>query len=64
MDAIRNLSELSASAPTIIQADTEVAIPNCNIEWDGNGPSPTAPGARYTLRADSNDARLRDLVIG
>lgn len=64
MKTIRNLYELSASSPTVITADTEVAIPNCHIEWDGNGPSSTAKGARYTLRADSNDARLRDLVIG
>jgi len=64
MKAIRKLSQLNASKPTVIKVDTEVSIPGCHIEWDGNGPHELAPGARYTLRDDKTDARLRDLVIG
>ena len=60
---ITRLNQLNAREPTEIKADTEVRIPGCHIEWDGNGRSQKAPGARYTLRSDENDARLRDLVI-
>lgn len=60
---ITRLNQLNAREPTEITADTEVDIPGCHIEWDGNGRSQKAVGARWTLRADSNDARLRDLVI-
>jgi len=60
---ITRLNQLNARGVTDITADTEVDIPGCHIEWDGNGRDQKAVGARWTLRADSNDARLRDLVI-
>lgn len=60
---ITRLNQLNARGTTEITADTEVVIPGCYIEWDGNGSSQKAVGARWTLRSNSNDARLRDLVI-
>lgn len=60
---ITHLNQLNAREPTEITAATEVDIPGCHIEWNGNGRSQKAVGARWTLRADSNDARLRDLII-
>lgn len=62
-NAITRLNQLSPREPTEITSDTEVNIPGYHIEWDGNGRGPQAPGARYTLRSDDNDARVRDLVI-
>jgi hypothetical protein len=60
---ITNLKQLDTKKPTEITADTEVVIPGCYLDWDGNKGSPSAVGARHTLRAKSNNARLRDLVI-
>jgi len=60
---ITNLKQLDTKKPTEITSDTDVNIPGCYLDWDGNKGSPTAIGARHTLRAKSNDARLRDLVI-
>jgi hypothetical protein len=60
---ITNLKQLDAKKPTEITSDTEVDIPGCYLDWDGNKGSPTAVGAKHTLRSESNDARLRDLVI-
>ena len=60
---ITSLDQLNGSIPTVITPDTEVDIDGCYIDWDGNQ-SPTASGARYTLRDNRTDARIRDLVIG
>ena len=60
---IESLSQLSASHPTTIRPDTEVTVPGCYIDFDGNGEM-TAKGARWTLRDAKTDARMRDLVVG
>lgn len=61
---ITSLKQLSAKSVTAINATANVVIPGFHLDWDGNGESATAQGARYTLRADATDARVRDLVIG
>jgi len=61
---IRTLAELTATEPTVITEETNVLIPGCYIDWNGNGSDACAPGARYTLRDEQSDARVRDLVLG
>ena len=64
---ITSLKQLPASSSTYgarigITADTEVNIPGMYLDFDGNGDS-LAEGARWTLRQEGTEARVRDLVI-
>jgi hypothetical protein len=61
---ITSLDQLSAAAPTRINPNTNVTIPGTYLDFDGNKTNSCARGARWTLRAEGTDARIRDLVIG
>jgi hypothetical protein len=61
---ITSLNQLSAAAPTRINPNTNVNIPGTYLDYDGNKTNSCAHGARWTLRAEGTDARLRDLEIG
>jgi len=60
---ITSIDQLNATAPTKITKDTCVEIPGTYLDFDGNTLDACARGARYTLRAEGTDARIRDLVI-
>lgn len=61
---ITSLDQLSSNHPTKISADTEVNVPGCYMDFDGNTKRRTEPGSRWTLRDSKTDARMRDLVVG
>jgi len=67
MTNITSIKQLPACKSTYgarigITADTDVNIPGMYLDFDGGGES-TALGARWTLRQEGTEARVRDLVI-